>query len=139
MPKSKLHALFAATALLLSLPVIAQSTGAAPQSSRQMLMTKDLTDFPGKEAMVYIIEYPPGANNPPHRHYGHVFLQVLEGELNAQVKGGELTVLKPGSSYYESPSDIHVVSRNPSTTTKAKAMIFIIHDKGAPLTTPVKD
>ena len=139
MSKSKSYALLAAAVLLLPLPVIAQSTGAAPQSSRQMLMAKDLPDLPGKEAMVYIIEYPPGTNNPPHRHYGHVFLQVLEGQLNAQVKGGELVVLNPGSSYYESPSDIHVVSRNPSPTTKAKAMIFIIHDKGTPLTTPVKD
>lgn len=139
MPKSTLYALFTAAALLSSPPVIAQSAGAAPQSSRQVLMTKDLPDFPGKEAMVFTVEYPPGTNNPPHRHYGHVFLHVLEGQLNAQVKGGELVVLNPGSTYYESPEDIHVVSRNPSTTTKAKALIFIIHDKGAPLSTPVKD
>ena len=139
MPKSTLYALFTAAALLSSPPVIAQSAGAAPQSSRQVLMTKDLPDFPGKEAMVFTVEYPPGTNNPPHRHYGHVFLHVLEGQLNAQVKGGELVVLNPGSTYYESPEDIHFVSRNPSTTTKAKALIFIIHDKGAPLSTPVKD
>ena len=138
MSKSKLHTLFAA-ALLLSPPAIAQSTGAAPQSNRQILMAKDLPDLPGKEAMVFTVEYPPGTNNPAHRHFGHIFLHVLEGELNAQVKGGELTVLKPGSTYYEAPADIHVVSRNPSATVKAKAIIFIIHDKGTPLTTPVKE
>ena len=129
----------AALVFLVPLLAAAQSSGAAPQSSRTMLMAKDLPDFPGKEAMVYIIEYPPGTNNPPHRHYGHVFLHVLEGQLNAQVKGGELVVLNPGSTYYESPADIHVVSRNPSATAPAKAMVFIIHDKGAPLTTPVKE
>ena len=131
----------AVVALLVQVPLLAaaQTGGAAPQSSRKVLMAKDLPDFPGKEAMVYIVEYPPGTNNPPHRHNGHVFLHVLEGQLNAQVKGGELTVLNPGSTYYESPADIHVVSRNPSATVPAKAMIFIIHDKGAPLSTPVKE
>jgi quercetin dioxygenase-like cupin family protein len=102
-------------------------------------MAKDLPDFPGKEAMVYIVEYPPGTNNVPHRHNGHVFLHVLEGQLNAQVKGGELTILNPGSTYYESPTDVHVISRNPSSTVPAKAMVFLIHDKGAPLSTPANE
>ena len=122
-----------------ALPVTVTAQTAAPQSSRKTLMAKDLPDFPGKEAMVYIVEYPPGTNNPPHRHNGHVFLHVLEGQLNAQVKGGEPVVLNPGSTYYESPADIHVVSRNASATAPAKAIIFIIHDKGAPLSTPVKE
>ena len=128
----------AAALLLAPLPAGAQSTGAAPQSSRQMLMAKDLTDFPGKEAMVYIVNYPPGTNNPPHRHNGHVFLHLLEGQLNVQVKGGEPVTLSPGNTYYESPTDIHVVSRNPGPSA-AKAMVFIIHDKGAPLSTPAKE
>jgi quercetin dioxygenase-like cupin family protein len=102
-------------------------------------MTKDLADMAGKEALVYIVEYPPGTNNAPHRHNAHVFLHILEGQLNAQVKGGALTVLNPGDTYYESPDDIHVVSRNPSPTVGAKALIFMVHDKGAPLSTPVKD
>ncbi len=130
-----------ATVLALIAPLVAdaQTAGAAPQSSRQTLMAKDLPDFPGKEAMVYIVEYPPGTNNLPHRHNGHVFLHVLEGQLNAQVKGGELTVLNPGSTYYESPTDIHIISRNPSSTVPAKALVFLIHEKGAALSTPVKD
>lgn len=131
----------AVATFLLLMPAMcaAQTPGAAPQSSRKALMAKDLPDLPGKEAMVYIVEYPPGTNNPPHRHNGHVFLHVLEGQLNAQVKGGELTVLNPGSTYYESPTDIHIISRNPSSTVPAKAMVFLIHDKGVPLSTPVKD
>jgi quercetin dioxygenase-like cupin family protein len=124
-------------ALVLSLDAAAQA--AAPQSSRKVLMTKDLADMAGKEALVYIVEYPPGTNNSPHRHNAHVFLHILEGQLNAQVRGGALTVLNPGDTYYESPDDIHVVSRNPSSSIKAKALIFMVHEKGAPLSTPVKD
>ena len=125
------------TAFILPLHAAAQAT--APQSSRKVLMTKDLADMAGKEALVYIVEYPPGTNNAPHRHNAHVFLHILEGQLNAQVKGGALTVLNPGDTYYESPDDIHVVSRNPSATVGAKALIFMVHEKGTPLSTPVKD
>ena len=48
-------------------------------------------------------------------------------------------MLNAGDTYYESPDDIHVVSRNPSTTMGAKALIFIVHEKGMPLSTPVKN
>jgi quercetin dioxygenase-like cupin family protein len=139
--KKSLRNCFVFGALLALLPLLAaaQTTGAAPQSSRKVLMTKDLADFPGKEALVYVIEYPPGTNNVPHRHDAHVFLHILSGQLNAQVKGGELTVLNPGDTYYESPNDIHIVSRNPSSTTPAKAILFMLHNKGAALSTPVKD
>jgi quercetin dioxygenase-like cupin family protein len=139
--KNSLRNSFIVAALLTLLPVVAaaQTAGAAPQSSRKVLMTKDLADFPGKEALVYVIEYPPGTNNVPHRHDAHVFLHILSGQLNAQVKGGELTVLNPGDTYYESPNDIHVVSRNPSSTVPAKAILFMLHNKGAALSTPVKD
>jgi quercetin dioxygenase-like cupin family protein len=104
-----------------------------------MLMTKDLPDFAGKEAVYYSIEYPPGISSPPHRHNGHVFLHIVEGQLQVQVKGGELETLGPGKTYYENPADIHIVSRNPSATSVTKAMVFIIHDKGAPLSVPVME
>jgi quercetin dioxygenase-like cupin family protein len=93
----------------------------------------------GKEAVFYSIEYPPGISNPPHRHNGHVFLHIVEGQLQVQVKDGELETLGPGKTYYENPADIHMVSRNPSASNVTKAMVFIIHDKGAPLSVPVKE
>src|SRR5205814_2178119 len=80
------------------------------------LMTQDLADLAGKQAVVRANEYPPGTSNPPHRHNAHVFLHLLEGQLIVQVKGGQPVTLKPGDTYYESPADIHVVSRNPSAT-----------------------
>jgi quercetin dioxygenase-like cupin family protein len=120
-------------------PACAQSAAPAPQVKRQMLLTKELPDLAGKETVFYTIEYPPGISNPPHRHNGHVFLHIVEGQLQVQVKGGELETLGPGKTYYENPADIHAVSRNPSATNVTKAMVFIIHDKGAPLSVPVKE
>ena len=123
--------------LLASLPAAAAAQSTAPRSVGKDLMTKDLADLAGKQAVVRANEYPPGTSNPPHRHNAHVFLHLLEGQLIVQVKGGQPVTLKPGDTYYESPADIHVVSRNPSASVTARALVFMVKDIGAPATTLV--
>ena len=132
-----MNRLIVAFVFSLSSAALAQTT--PPRSVGNDLMTRELPDWAGKEALVRANEYPPGTSNPPHRHNAHVFLHLLEGSLMVQVKGGEVVTLKPGDTYYEGPDDIHVVSRNPSSTVTAKALIFIIKNKGAPVTTLVQD
>src|SRR6266513_2860191 len=113
-----------AIVLIASLPAGGAAQSTPPRSVGKDLMTQDLIDLAGKEAVVRANEYPPGTSNPPHRH-------------SAQVKGGQPVTLKPGDTYYESPSDIHVVSRNPSASVTAKALVFMVKDIGAPATTLV--
>ena len=111
----------------------------APRSVGKDLMVKDLSDLAGREALVRANLYPPGTSNPPHRHDAHVFLHVLEGQLIVQLKGGQPVTLNPGDTYYEAPDDIHVMSRNPSDSVPAKALIFMVKKTGVPSTTLVKD
>jgi len=111
----------------------------APRSVGKDLMVKDLSDLAGREALVRANLYPPGTSNPPHRHDAHVFLHVLEGQLIVQLKGGQPVTLNPGDTYYEAPEDIHVMSRNPSDSVPAKALIFMVKKIGVPSTTLVKD
>ena len=111
----------------------------APRSVGKDLMVKGLPDLAGREALVRANVYPPGTSNPPHRHDAHVFLHVLEGQLVVQLKGGQPVTLNPGDTYYESPDDIHVMSRNPSDSVPVKALIFMVKKTGAPSTTLVKD
>ena len=111
----------------------------APRSVGKDLMVKELPDLAGREALVRANVYPPGTSNPPHRHDAHVFLHVLEGQLVVQLKGGQPVTLNPGDTYYESPDDIHVMSRNPSDSVPVKALIFMVKKTGAPSTTLVKD
>jgi quercetin dioxygenase-like cupin family protein len=106
----------------------------APPAAVKQLMTKDLTGAAGKEVLVSTVTYPPGGASPPHRHDAQVFVYVLEGELIMQVQGGPKVTLKPGETFYESPSDVHSVSANASQTAPAKFLVFIIKDKGAPTT-----
>ena len=100
------------------------------------LLSKDLTDFPGKEGLMITVEYPPGGSDPIHRHNAHAFVYVLEGSIVMQVRGGKEVTLTPGQTFYEGPSDVHVVGRNASQTKPAKFLVFLVKDKGAPVLVP---
>jgi uncharacterized protein YbjT (DUF2867 family)/quercetin dioxygenase-like cupin family protein len=102
------------------------------------LMSKDLTDLPGKEGLMLVIEYPPGSSDPIHRHNAHGFIYVLEGSIVMQVRGGKEVTLTPGQTFYEGPEDVHVVGRNASQTKPAKFVVFFVKDKGAPVLVPTK-
>ncbi|NOT59508.1 MAG: cupin domain-containing protein [Acidobacteria bacterium] len=110
----------------------ASSTKVAP------LLTKDLAGVAGKEATMLTVEYAPGAVSSKHRHNANTFVYVLEGSIVMAVEGGKEVTLTPGQTFYESPSDIHSVSRNASATKPAKFLVFLVKDKDAPITVPVK-
>jgi len=101
------------------------------------LVTKELAGMAGKEAVMLTVEYAPGASSSKHRHNAHTFVYVLEGSIIMQVEGGKETTLGPGQTFYESPDDIHVVSKNASDSKPAKFLVFFVKDKGAPASTPV--
>src|SRR5215475_1789409 len=84
------------------------------------VMQKDLADVPGKEMLMLSVEYPPGAVESIHRHDAYAFVYVLEGTIVEQVRGGKEVTLTPGQTFYEGPSDVHIVGRNASTTKPAK-------------------
>jgi quercetin dioxygenase-like cupin family protein len=123
---------------VLVLLFLVNSTLMAQEAKVTTLMSKDLTEFPGKEGMTIMVEYPPGASDPVHRHNAHAFLYVLEGSVVMQVKGGKEVTLTPGQTFYEGPNDVHVVGRNASNTKPAKFVVFLVKDKGAPVLTVEK-
>src|SRR6266567_3622639 len=117
---------------LISTTLVAQVAKVAP------LMSKDLTECPGKEGVMITVEYPPGHSDDIHRHNAYVFVYVLEGSVVMQVRGGEEVTLTPGQTFYEGPNDIHLVGRNASKTKPAKFVVFFVKNKGAPILVPAK-
>jgi quercetin dioxygenase-like cupin family protein len=101
------------------------------------ILSKDLSNIPGKEGLMITVVYPPGAADPIHRHNAQGFIYVLEGSIVMQVRGGKEVTLMPGQSFYEGPDDIHTVGRNASQTESAKFLVFLVKDKGAPVLIPV--
>jgi len=125
--KIALSALFVCTGLL-----IADDAKVTP------LISKDLAGIAAapQEADMLTVEYAPGATSAVHRHNAYTFVYVLQGSVVMQVKGGKEVTLGPGQTFYESPDDIHTVSRNASATKPAKFLVFFVKKKGAPPTVP---
>jgi quercetin dioxygenase-like cupin family protein len=100
-------------------------------------MTKDLPDVPGKEGLIERVVLSPGEIVPPHRHNADVFAYVLEGSIITQLMGGKPRTVHAGEVFYESPTDVHVESRNASTTQPATLLVFFVKKTGAPPTVAV--
>ena len=117
---------------LISTTLVAQEAKVAP------LMSKDLTEYPGKEGVMITVEYPPGHSDQVHRHNAYAFVYVLEGSVVMQVRGGKEVTLTPGQTFYEGPDHVHVLGRNASQTKAAKFVVFFVKDKDAPVLVPAK-
>lgn len=123
--------------VMLLLPLVMVRTLIAQDAQVIPLLQKDLAEFPGKEALMLSVVYPPGASDAIHRHNAYAFLYVVEGSVVMQVKGGKQVTLTPGQSFYEGPSDIHTVGRNASNTKPAKFIVVLLKNKGAPVLLPI--
>jgi len=126
--------------LITASTLIAQKAVTPPTAHETItpLITKDLAGLPGEQVLMYTVDFPPGFSSPIHRHNAQVSVYVMEGSVVMQVRGGKEMTLTPGQSFYEDPNDIHVVSRNASSTKPAKFLVFLINKKGAPLVIPAK-
>jgi len=136
------HTLVLALGVAISVPslaALAQSKSAAlPPPVITSVLTKALADYPGKEALIITVEYPPGGGDPIHRHDAHGFVYVLEGQIVMGVKGGKEVTLGPGEAWYEGPNDIHSVGRNASREKPAKFLVVLLKNQGAEALLPVK-
>ena len=122
--------------LILVLACLISGTLVAQEAKVTELMSKDLTNLPGKEGLMVTVEYPPGSSDPIHRHNAHAFVYVLEGTIVMQVRGGKEVTLTAGQTFYEGPDDIHTVGRNASKTKPAKFVVFLVKNQGAPVFVP---
>jgi quercetin dioxygenase-like cupin family protein len=102
------------------------------------LMARDLAGVPNKEALMITVTYLPGGASLPHRHDAQVFVYVLEGTMTMQVDGSAPVTLGPGQTFYEGPMDVHRVSANASQTEPARILVFIIKDKGTPVSRVIR-
>ncbi len=125
-------------ALLCAGAVMAQSPAGdePPPPVVTHVMTQALPDYPGKEALMITVEYPPGGADPVHRHDAHGFIYVLEGSIVMGVAGGEEVTLGAGQSFHEGPADLHTVGRNASKDRPAKFLVLLLKDADKPAVIP---
>ena len=119
-------------------PLFASSRADAQFAKETPLMTKVLSDLPGKEGLIETVLLTPGEVVPAHRHNADVFAYVLEGSVITQLKGGKPQTVHAGEVFYESTTDVHIASRNASMTQPATLLVFFVKKIGAPPTVALR-
>jgi quercetin dioxygenase-like cupin family protein len=124
--------------------ILAQSSppGAAASSQdepikRTVLFRGDLEGAPGKEIVIFVADLAPGAVGAKHYHPGPEFFYVLEGTLAHEPEGGSTHVMRTGAFGSNPNKGVHII-KNPSATERAKAIDFLVAEKGQPIVIPVK-
>lgn len=96
-----------------------------------------LPNVPGKSLTLALVDFPPGAYTPRHRHPGSVAAFVIKGTLRSQLEGGIAETFVAGQSWFEPPGAIHLFAENASTTEPAQILAtFVADDDCGPLTVP---
>ena len=116
----------------------AQAANAAPGPAITTLLSKEISEAPGKEMLAITVEYPPGGADPIHKHDAHAFVYVLEGSVVMGVRGKKEVTLTKGQTFYEAPGDVHTVSRNASSTKSVKFLVVFVKNNGADAVLPAR-
>jgi quercetin dioxygenase-like cupin family protein len=114
--------------------LVTSSSAQAPARVTQLLV-QPLPDLPGREVRISYLDRDPGSSSPPHRHPGHhTFGYVIEGSYEFAVNGEPSRILKAGDTFYEPPTALHSISRNPSADKRTKILVFMVADQKNPST-----
>lgn len=98
---------------------------------------QELPNVPGKSITTALVDFPPYAYTPRHRHPGSVTAFVLKGTLNSQIEGEAAGTYGVGQTWFEPPGAVHLFAENPSMTKPAQLLvIFVADDDCGPLTIP---
>jgi quercetin dioxygenase-like cupin family protein len=112
-------------------------SAARPKTVVTPVSCEKLPNVPGKSITTAVVEFPPNAYTPRHRHPGSVSAFVLEGTLRSQLAGGPVGIYVKGQTWFEPPGAVHLFAENASTTEPAELLAtFIADDDCGPLTIP---
>jgi quercetin dioxygenase-like cupin family protein len=111
--------------------------GGRPTTKVRPISCEKLPDIPGKSMTTVIVDFPPNAYTPRHRHRGSVKAFMLKGTLRSQLAGGPVGTYTVGQGWFEPPGAIHLFAENASATEPAELLaIFVADDDCGPLTIP---
>jgi quercetin dioxygenase-like cupin family protein len=103
----------------------------------QQILSQPLSDLPGREVRMSLLDRAPQASSPPHRHPGHhTFGYVIEGSYEFAIDRQPPRLLKAGDTFYEPPGAVHSTSRNPSADQRLKILVFMVAEQKNPSTVP---
>jgi quercetin dioxygenase-like cupin family protein len=100
-----------------------------PATAVKPLSCEPLPNVPGKSQTTVLVEFPPLAYSPAHRHPGSVTAVVIEGTVRSQLQGTPAADYQAGQSFFEPPGTLHVFAENPDPARSAKLIAFFVTDE----------
>jgi quercetin dioxygenase-like cupin family protein len=111
------------------------ASAARPRSIQHPIACEKLPNVPGKSITTVLVEFPPNALTPSHRHPGSVTAYVLKGALRSQLDGGPVETFGVGGTWFEPPGTVHNMVENASGTESAELLATFVADSDCgPLT-----
>ncbi len=129
---SRVAALGAMVVLVGAAGIGALQTSQTPAVKRNVVLKQDMT-IPGREAVMAVVEIPPGGAEGRHTHPAEVFAFVQEGNLTLEIEGKPTETLKAGDHFYVAPGQVHQGTNSGSAP--VKLLVVFVAEKGKPLTT----
>jgi quercetin dioxygenase-like cupin family protein len=111
----------------------AKETSAPTAIRRTLLEHYELSQRPGWENRLYLIEYGPGAIAPLHHHPIEGAGYVISGCFDSQFAGGQVTTVCEGQSFKDKAAVAHVLFRNSSALRDLKFVISYVVQKESPV------
>lgn len=118
----------------------AGDAAARPTTTVKPLSCEKLPNVPGRSITTALVEFPPNAYTPRHRHPGSVTAFVVKGAVRSQMEGGPAVTCTKGQTWFEAPGAVHSFAENASNTEPAELLaIFVAEDDCGPLTISIPD
>jgi quercetin dioxygenase-like cupin family protein len=115
--------------------LVTSSAAQPAPAAVQQILSQPLSDLPGREVRMSLLDRAPQAASPPHRHPGHhTFGYVLEGTYEFAIDRQPPRLLKAGDTFYEPPGAVHSTSRNPSADQRLNILVFMVAEQKNPST-----
>lgn len=107
---------------------------AAPAVTRTILLRQDMS-LAGREALMVLVELPPGSAEGRHTHNAEAYVFVEEGSITLEHEGQPTRTLKAGEVFHVPSGHVHEAKN--TTGAPARLSAVFVAEKGQPLTVPV--
>lgn len=113
------------------------AAAARPRTSVKVISCEALPHVSGKSVTTAIVDFPPMAYSPAHRHPGSVTAIILEGTVRSQLAGGPPGDYRTGETFFEPPGTLHLFAENPDPVKHARLVsVFVTEENCGPLVLP---
>jgi quercetin dioxygenase-like cupin family protein len=115
---------------------VAVGTGMAAQApafKRTLLQQLDLS-APGREAVMAMVEFPPGSETGRHTHPGEEISYVEAGPFVLEIEGRPSRTLQTGEVFNVPAGAVH--NGHPAGSVTAKVLATYVIEKGKPVSSP---